>query len=129
MFESREALDEHVATLAALPPLALAGIKRAVYEGIQRPLDDGLALERELIEQLFRSEDAHEGLRAFIEKRTPDSRAHEHQPIATLKRGVFIGGEPSADRRGDRSTVTNPATGSAFARVPTRRRGATSTRR
>ncbi|MGH2852059.1 MAG: enoyl-CoA hydratase/isomerase family protein, partial [Solirubrobacteraceae bacterium] len=71
VFESREALDEHVATLGALPPLALAEIKRAVYEGIERPLADGLALERELIENLFRSADAHEGLVAFSEKRTP----------------------------------------------------------
>ena len=27
---------------------------------------------RELIEQLFGSQDAHEGLTAFVEKRTPD---------------------------------------------------------
>jgi enoyl-CoA hydratase/carnithine racemase len=43
-----------------------------VYEGTQRPLDDGLALERELIEKLFRSRDANEGLTAFSEKRTPE---------------------------------------------------------
>jgi enoyl-CoA hydratase/carnithine racemase len=72
VFESREALDEHVATLGALPPLAIAEIKRAVYEGIERPLADGLALERELVENLFRSHDAHEGLAAFSEKRTPE---------------------------------------------------------
>jgi enoyl-CoA hydratase/carnithine racemase len=71
VFESREALDEHVATLGGLPPLALAEIKRAVYEGIERPLADGLAFERELIGNLFRSADAHEGLVAFSEKRTP----------------------------------------------------------
>jgi enoyl-CoA hydratase/carnithine racemase len=72
VFESREALDEHVASLEALPPLAIAEIKRAVYEGIERPLADGLALERELVENLFRSHDAHEGLSAFSEKRTPE---------------------------------------------------------
>jgi enoyl-CoA hydratase/carnithine racemase len=71
VFESREALDEHVAGLGALPPLALAEIKRAVYEGIERPLADGLALERELVENLFRSQDAREGLTAFSEKRAP----------------------------------------------------------
>jgi enoyl-CoA hydratase/carnithine racemase len=52
--------------------LAIAEIKRAVYEGIERPLADGLALERELVENLFRSHDAHEGLTAFSEKRTPE---------------------------------------------------------
>ena len=32
---------------------------------------DALALERELQQQLFESEDAQEGLRAYTEKRTP----------------------------------------------------------
>ncbi len=57
--------------LAALPPLAIANIKRAAYEGSQMSLEDGLALERELIEKLFRSRDAREGLEAFTEKRVP----------------------------------------------------------
>ena len=56
----------------ALPPLALAEIKRAVYDGVQQPLDGGLELERELIEKLFRSKDANEGLTAFSEKRAPE---------------------------------------------------------
>jgi enoyl-CoA hydratase/carnithine racemase len=56
--------------LAAGPSQAIASIKRCVHEGLQRPLDDGLRLERELIEELFASEDAHEGLTAFVEKRT-----------------------------------------------------------
>jgi enoyl-CoA hydratase/carnithine racemase len=61
----------HVSRLAAGPPLAIANIKRAVHEGLGRTLDDGLALERELIEALFRSRDANEGLTAFSEKRAP----------------------------------------------------------
>ena len=69
---SPEELDAHVARLAAGPPLAIAQIKRAVYEGLQRDLDGGLELERELIEKLFRSEDANEGLTAFTEKRAPE---------------------------------------------------------
>jgi enoyl-CoA hydratase/carnithine racemase len=71
VFADRAAFDAHLAQLRALPPLALANIKRAVHEGLQRPLADGLALERELIEQLFRSSDAREGLTAFAEKRAP----------------------------------------------------------
>ena len=39
---------------------------------MELPLADGLALERDLIEELFRSQDAHEGLTAFSEKRTPE---------------------------------------------------------
>jgi enoyl-CoA hydratase/carnithine racemase len=58
--------------LAAGPRLALAAIKRCVYEGGERPLDEGLALEAELIERLFRSRDAAEGMHAFVEKRAPE---------------------------------------------------------
>ncbi len=72
VFADQAAFDEHVAGLRALPPLALANIKRAVYEGMERPLSDALALERDLIEELFRSQDAHEGLTAFTEKRAPE---------------------------------------------------------
>jgi len=71
VFDDQAAFDSHLAALRALPPLALAHIKQAVYEGVQRPLEDGLALERELIERLFASGDAREGLAAFAEKRPP----------------------------------------------------------
>jgi enoyl-CoA hydratase/carnithine racemase len=69
LFGSDADFEEHIAKLAAGPPLAIAAIKRAAHEGSQMSLDDGLALERELIEQLFRSQDAREGLSAFTEKR------------------------------------------------------------
>jgi enoyl-CoA hydratase/carnithine racemase len=69
LFGSDADFEEHAAKLAAGPPLAIAASKRAAHEGSQMSLDDGLALERELIEQLFRSQDAREGLSAFTEKR------------------------------------------------------------
>jgi enoyl-CoA hydratase/carnithine racemase len=49
--------------------LAVGLIKRAVVTGSEVPLESGLALERELQQRLFRSEDAREGLSAFLEKR------------------------------------------------------------
>jgi enoyl-CoA hydratase/carnithine racemase len=58
--------------LAAGPREAIAAIKRCVHEGGQLPLADGLALEADLVERLFRSEDANEGLTAFVEKRRPE---------------------------------------------------------
>lgn len=51
--------------------LAVGRIKRAVQTGDEIPLESGLALERELQQQLFQSEDAKEGLAAYVEKRKP----------------------------------------------------------
>jgi enoyl-CoA hydratase/carnithine racemase len=72
LFADDDAFSTHLQRLATLPPLALAEIKRAVYGGIEKPLSGGLELERELIENLFRSKDATEGLTAFSEKRAPE---------------------------------------------------------
>ena len=51
---------------------AVGCIKRAVQTGLEMGFEHGLALERELQQQLFQSEDASEGLRAYQEKRKPD---------------------------------------------------------
>lgn len=50
---------------------AVGNIKRAVCSGLEVPFESGLAIERELQQQLFQSEDAKEGLSAYVEKRTP----------------------------------------------------------
>jgi enoyl-CoA hydratase len=50
---------------------AVGLIKRAVHSGAEMSFTDGLALERELQQRLFTSEDAAEGIRAYTEKRTP----------------------------------------------------------
>jgi enoyl-CoA hydratase/carnithine racemase len=63
---------EYAERLAGGPALAIAAIKRCVHEGGQLALDEGLALEAELVEQLFGSKDATEGLTAFVEKRNPE---------------------------------------------------------
>ncbi len=51
---------------------AVGRIKRSVQSGAEVPFESGLAIERELQQQLFQSEDAQEGLSAYIEKRKPD---------------------------------------------------------
>ncbi len=48
---------------------AVGRIKRAVQTGVEIPFEAALALERELQQQLFQSEDAKEGLEAYINKR------------------------------------------------------------
>ena len=48
---------------------AVGRIKRSVQSGIEVPFESALAIERELQQQLFQSEDAKEGLAAYVEKR------------------------------------------------------------
>jgi enoyl-CoA hydratase/carnithine racemase len=48
---------------------AVGRIKRAVQSGAEVPFESGLAIEREMQQQLFQSEDAKEGLAAYVEKR------------------------------------------------------------
>lgn len=50
-------------------PLAVGRIKRAVQSGAEVGIEQGLALERELQAELFASEDAREGIAAYVEKR------------------------------------------------------------
>ncbi|MGH9541256.1 MAG: enoyl-CoA hydratase/isomerase family protein [Terriglobales bacterium] len=53
---------------------AVGNIKRAVQTGTEIPLQEALAVERELQQLLFTSEDAKEGLAAYNEKRQPAFR-------------------------------------------------------
>lgn len=57
--------------VAILPPIALAAIKRTVLAGLDAPLDEGLALERRAVAELFDTADQKEGMRAFLDKRPP----------------------------------------------------------
>jgi enoyl-CoA hydratase/carnithine racemase len=50
---------------------AVGRIKRSVQTGSEIPFESALALERELQQQLFQSEDAKEGLDAYVNKRKP----------------------------------------------------------
>jgi len=51
---------------------AVGHIKRSVQSGAEVSLESGLALERELQQQLFQSEDAREGIDAYVNKRKPE---------------------------------------------------------
>jgi enoyl-CoA hydratase len=50
---------------------AVGRIKRSVQTGAEIPFESALALERELQQQLFQSDDAREGLDAYVNKRKP----------------------------------------------------------
>ena len=51
---------------------AVGKIKRSVQTGGEISFEAALALERELQQQLFQSEDAREGLEAYVNKRKPE---------------------------------------------------------
>jgi enoyl-CoA hydratase len=54
---------------------AIGNIKRAVQTGAELPFQDALAVERELQQLLFQSQDAKEGIAAYVEKRKADFKA------------------------------------------------------
>lgn len=59
-------------TIAQKAPKAVAGAKRAMREGLARPLSEGLSLESEIFTRdVLPSEDLGEGLAAFLERRPP----------------------------------------------------------
>ena len=53
---------------------AVGRIKRAVQTGWEIPMESALAVERENQQLLFQSEDAKEGLAAYVEKRPATSK-------------------------------------------------------
>jgi enoyl-CoA hydratase len=69
--EARAAANVLAATLMAMPPLAVANIRRLVRQGPDMPMDNALALERQAFMLLFDSHDQKEGMNAFLEKRKP----------------------------------------------------------
>ncbi len=62
---------ERVRAYATGPTFAIGRIKQAVVQGFGMRLDEGLRLERQLLIELFMSEDAKEGVTAFVGKRKP----------------------------------------------------------
>lgn len=57
--------------IARLPPIAVAFIKEAILTGPDAPLSAALAFERKALQLLFATNDKHEGMQAFLEKRKP----------------------------------------------------------
>ncbi len=57
--------------IAAMSPLVLQLLKRAIGEGADMPSSAALAYEQAMIGLVFDTDDAHEGCRAFLERRPP----------------------------------------------------------
>lgn len=75
-----EDLDNAVQQLAqrlrAAPPIVIAAAKQAVYMSQAQDLDAMLRNETESQMRCFESDDGHEGVRAFLEKREPRFTGH-----------------------------------------------------
>jgi enoyl-CoA hydratase len=54
---------------------AVGNIKRSVQTGWELPMESALAIERELQALLFNSQDAKEGLNAYVEKRPAEFKS------------------------------------------------------
>jgi enoyl-CoA hydratase/carnithine racemase len=69
-------LDAAAATLAtriaAQPPLAVQGAKRAILAATEVPVHEGLRIEAEGQSRCLRSDDMREAITAFVEGREPD---------------------------------------------------------
>lgn len=72
VFPPEQLMDKTIGYLSGLtkgPTRAIGLIKLSVLNGLETSIDQGLCIERELQNRLFVTEDAHEGLAAFLEKR------------------------------------------------------------
>jgi len=58
--------------LAEKPPISVRLAKRAVTKAFESTIEAGIELERLSFYFLFASEDSHEGIQAFIDKRKPE---------------------------------------------------------
>ena len=104
------------------PALALRNdqaLRQRGWPTAARPM--GSRSRAELVEQLFRSHDANEGLHGLRRKAHPGLRRSMTTETITTYAGAFIDGREHANG-GDPLPVTNPGTGEVFAEVP----GATS---
>jgi 2-(1,2-epoxy-1,2-dihydrophenyl)acetyl-CoA isomerase len=75
-----EALQEETRKLAErlreAPPISIAAAKQAVYIGANQDLETMLRYEVEAQMRCFESRDGKEGVRAFLERRTPHFTGH-----------------------------------------------------
>jgi cyclohexa-1,5-dienecarbonyl-CoA hydratase len=66
------AVEEVLTRLTSLSPAALACTKKAIYAWDSMHFDKGLArAEKIYLDEVMKTEDAHEGIQAFLEKREP----------------------------------------------------------
>src|SRR6266581_936307 len=105
---------------------AVGLIKRSVQSGAEIPFESGLTLERELQQQLFQSDDAKEGIAAYVEKRVAEfkGRCRPRAPASSPRSGAS---SPRASAV-PCSTVSPTCSSSTPRRSPMSRRRTTASR-
>ena len=74
LFPPENVLEEALKTarnIAANAPISVRQAKKAIHYGRQTDLRTGLMLEAQIYDRMISTEDRHEGIRAFNEKRPP----------------------------------------------------------
>ena len=61
-----------MATILSKSPIAIGYCKAAINRGADTDLRNGLEIEKECWAIVFGTKDKEEGIRAFLEKRTPE---------------------------------------------------------
>ena len=72
--ELMEAAIKKAEYMLKVAPLSARAMKRLIREGVDGPLETGLSLEQEVLFRLYMTDDAQEGIRAFVEKRDANFR-------------------------------------------------------
>jgi len=74
VFEPAELMPRALETARLIcrnAPIAVRQAKKAIHQGLQTDLTSGLLIEVQAYERMISTEDRHEGVRAFNEKRPP----------------------------------------------------------
>jgi len=74
LFPGDELIEQSIAFAREMATKAVVGIgcaKKSIYQGFNKEMADGLRLECDAFKEAFASDDATEGLNAFIDKRKP----------------------------------------------------------
>jgi enoyl-CoA hydratase len=66
------ATEKIMRTILKKAPLAIRFCLEAINHGMEMPLTEGVQLEATLFGACFSTDDAREGISAFVEKRAPD---------------------------------------------------------